>query len=168
MLLINMQDLQGIDIRIKWPNDIYANGMKLGGILCQSVYRDATFHLIIGAGINVFNDEPTTCLASLIREQMGSDISTDLTHLREASVYDAGSNAYPVDLLGPKANAPSQELMAAISNHIEHLLGVLATYGFDSLKEEYLKYRLHTNQQVCCLAEADTASRQARLCLYAC
>lgn len=36
-------------VRIKWPNDIYARGVKIGGILCQSDYRDGAFHLTTGA-----------------------------------------------------------------------------------------------------------------------
>ena len=66
---------QSLDVRIKWPNDIYANKLKIGGILCQSVYRDGAFHVIIGAGLNVNNVEPTTCLAALIeglRDQPGT------------------------------------------------------------------------------------------------
>lgn len=56
-------------MRIKWPNDLHAKGMKIGGILCQSVYREGVFHLIIGAGLNVTNCEPTTCVAALIAEK---------------------------------------------------------------------------------------------------
>ncbi len=64
-----------LDVRIKWPNDIYANKLKIGGILCQSVYRDGVFHLIIGSGLNVNNAEPTTCLASMISQLTGKDVA---------------------------------------------------------------------------------------------
>ncbi|GMF65618.1 unnamed protein product [Phytophthora lilii] len=35
-------------VRIKWPNDIYANQVKIGGILCQSEYRDGKFRVTTG------------------------------------------------------------------------------------------------------------------------
>lgn len=37
-----------IDVRIKWPNDVYAGQLKLGGILCHSSYRDRKFFVIMG------------------------------------------------------------------------------------------------------------------------
>lgn len=36
-------------VRIKWPNDIYANQVKIGGILCQSEYRNGKFSVTTGA-----------------------------------------------------------------------------------------------------------------------
>ncbi|RKF21402.1 bifunctional biotin--[acetyl-CoA-carboxylase] ligase/biotin operon repressor BirA [Alginatibacterium sediminis] len=42
------------DVGLKWPNDIYANGEKLGGILVEMVGQaDGRLQLIIGVGINV-------------------------------------------------------------------------------------------------------------------
>lgn len=42
-----------IDVRIKWPNDLYAGPLKLGGILCHSSYRDQLFHIVIGVSCRV-------------------------------------------------------------------------------------------------------------------
>ncbi|KAI9895806.1 hypothetical protein PsorP6_019470 [Peronosclerospora sorghi] len=36
-------------VRIKWPNDIYANQVKIGGILCQSEYHNGLFSVTTGA-----------------------------------------------------------------------------------------------------------------------
>ena len=58
-----------VDVRIKWPNDIYGDRLKIGGILCQSAYRDQAFHVVIGAGINLSNREPTTCIDALVEAQ---------------------------------------------------------------------------------------------------
>ena len=60
---------QEVDVRIKWPNDVYGNRLKIGGILCQSAYRDQAFHVVIGTGINLSNRHPTTCIDALIEEQ---------------------------------------------------------------------------------------------------
>ena len=44
----------GIQVGIKWPNDLYYRDKKVGGILCEYVKG----HLLIGAGVNVNNDVP--------------------------------------------------------------------------------------------------------------
>ncbi|KAH9756856.1 Biotin--protein ligase 1 [Citrus sinensis] len=36
-----------LDIKIKWPNDLYLNGIKVGGILCTSTYRTKKFNVSI-------------------------------------------------------------------------------------------------------------------------
>lgn len=42
---------QDIDLRVKWPNDIYySNLIKIGGILVTSTLMGSTFHLLIGNG----------------------------------------------------------------------------------------------------------------------
>ena len=47
-------DATGLDIRIKWPNDILCRGKKLAGILTElSTEMDAVNHVIIGLGLNV-------------------------------------------------------------------------------------------------------------------
>ena len=43
-----------INAEIKWPNDIYLNDEKLGGILCERVFSKAkNDYVIIGIGLNV-------------------------------------------------------------------------------------------------------------------
>ncbi|KAI9920753.1 hypothetical protein PsorP6_002210 [Peronosclerospora sorghi] len=73
-------------VRIKWPNDIYANQVKIGGILCQSEYHNGLFSVTTGAFwyirdlqlcfnrklslagicINIFNRSPTICLQDVL------------------------------------------------------------------------------------------------------
>jgi len=40
----------GVDVRLKWPNDLLINGHKLGGILAES---DARGGVVVGLGLNV-------------------------------------------------------------------------------------------------------------------
>ncbi|KAL5145435.1 Biotin--protein ligase 1, chloroplastic [Glycine soja] len=40
--------LPSIDVRIKWPNDLYLNGCKVGGILCTSTYKSKKFNVSAG------------------------------------------------------------------------------------------------------------------------
>jgi BirA family transcriptional regulator, biotin operon repressor / biotin---[acetyl-CoA-carboxylase] ligase len=41
------------DLHLKWPNDIRYGDRKLGGILCEAVFRNDAPIVIIGIGINV-------------------------------------------------------------------------------------------------------------------
>jgi BirA family transcriptional regulator, biotin operon repressor / biotin---[acetyl-CoA-carboxylase] ligase len=49
----------GIQVGIKWPNDLYYRNKKVAGILCEVVQG----HLLIGIGMNVNNDVPEGAIA---------------------------------------------------------------------------------------------------------
>uniref|UniRef100_A0A8C9TRN5 Holocarboxylase synthetase n=1 Tax=Scleropages formosus TaxID=113540 RepID=A0A8C9TRN5_SCLFO len=69
---------EDIDLRVKWPNDIYySNVMKLGGVLVNSTVMGSTFHLLVGCGFNVDNSNPTICINDLVAQhnrQWGSTL----------------------------------------------------------------------------------------------
>ena len=47
----------GIEFSVKWPNDIMANGKKIGGVLLESSLRDKeVMFVIVGMGININQD----------------------------------------------------------------------------------------------------------------
>ena len=49
----------GVDVKIKWPNDLLVNGQKLAGILPRLFFRGAKLRLLrVGVGLNVFNNVP--------------------------------------------------------------------------------------------------------------
>lgn len=49
-----LQPLLGDGLRIKWPNDVYYNDGKLGGILIENILRsDKIKHSVIGIGLNI-------------------------------------------------------------------------------------------------------------------
>jgi biotin-(acetyl-CoA carboxylase) ligase len=59
--------------RIKWPNDVYvlrpgAPALKVGGIICHSLTQAGVHNIVVGLGLNVDNDEPTTCVNSVLAE----------------------------------------------------------------------------------------------------
>lgn len=63
----------GLDVEIKWPNDIVLNGKKLVGILTEmSTEIDFINHVVIGTGINVnmdsFPEEIAKTATSLCKE----------------------------------------------------------------------------------------------------
>lgn len=43
----------GLDVEIKWPNDLFARGRKLGGVLVET--RSGTETAVLGMGINVLS-----------------------------------------------------------------------------------------------------------------
>ena len=118
------QDL--LDIKIKWPNDIYIKGnVKIGGILVNAnCVSNDLFVLIIGYGLNLNNQNPTDCLNHYLKtlnEQHGTNFKT-----------------FEVE-----------ELMAKILNFFEELYEILLSEGFsDRLKMKYYKNWLHSDQIV--------------------
>lgn len=49
-----LKECTGLDVQIKWPNDIVINGKKLVGILTEmSTEIDYINHVVVGVGINV-------------------------------------------------------------------------------------------------------------------
>ena len=49
-----LAELYDIDLKIKWPNDIFFKNKKLCGILIETKYENNLVKIIIGIGINVF------------------------------------------------------------------------------------------------------------------
>lgn len=45
---ITLQGVPYLDVRIKWPNDLYLDGLKVGGILCTSTYNSKKFNVSVG------------------------------------------------------------------------------------------------------------------------
>ena len=48
---LQVQNVQGI--QIKWPNDVYYQGKKMGGILIETKANREGIHLVIGIGLNL-------------------------------------------------------------------------------------------------------------------
>ncbi len=75
-------------LRVKWPNDLYSHtGLKVGGILCHTAYKQGRFSATIGVGLNVTNRQPTTCVEELVRGQLGRE---DVCVSREVCIFVVG------------------------------------------------------------------------------
>ena len=49
----------GVDVKIKWPNDLFVEGKKLAGILPRLFFRGGELRLLrVGVGLNVLNNVP--------------------------------------------------------------------------------------------------------------
>lgn len=56
--IINALSCYNSELKLKWPNDIYFDNKKLGGILIETAIMGSQFmYAVIGIGINVFQDE---------------------------------------------------------------------------------------------------------------
>jgi BirA family biotin operon repressor/biotin-[acetyl-CoA-carboxylase] ligase len=44
---------RGVDCSIKWPNDLFVNGKKIAGILCETVQNSLSMGIVVGIGLNV-------------------------------------------------------------------------------------------------------------------
>ncbi|KAJ4964929.1 hypothetical protein NE237_016778 [Protea cynaroides] len=111
--------LPHLGVKIKWPNDLYLNGLKVGGVLCTSTYRSQKFNVSTGIGLNVDNEKPTTCLNAALRE-----ISSVAYQLRR------------------------EEILVAFFKKFETLFGIFLNEGFQALEDLYYKTWLHSGQRV--------------------
>ena len=69
-----------LDVKIKWPNDIYHNDRKLGGILIENVIsRDVINGTVIGVGLNVNQSEFPAWLPNPVslKEITGNEFDID-------------------------------------------------------------------------------------------
>ncbi|CAK9325924.1 unnamed protein product [Citrullus colocynthis] len=115
----NEKGLPYIDLKIKWPNDLYVNDLKVGGILCTSTYRSKKFNVTAGIGLNVDNDEPSTCLNEAL-----SNLSSTPYKFRK------------------------EDILAFFFNKFERLYDVFINQGFRALEELYYQTWLHSGQRV--------------------
>ena len=72
----------GASAVLKWPNDIFAGGKKLGGILCEGVYRHNYFYAIVGIGVNTASDvnrlpEEVRANATSLKRETGKSIDNE-------------------------------------------------------------------------------------------
>ncbi|CAJ1974180.1 unnamed protein product [Sphenostylis stenocarpa] len=109
--------LPSIDVKIKWPNDLYLNGSKVGGILCTSSYKSKKFNVSAGIGLNVNNEKPTTSLNTVLNE-----LSTGAYQFQR------------------------EDILAAFFKKFEELYGLFVNQGFQTLEELYIKTWLHRGQ----------------------
>lgn len=86
-----VQAVAGADLglRLKWPNDLYAETHKIGGVLCQSSWDGTRFHVLVGFGLNVANPLPTTSLHALALQR-----HVEAARLSREAVLAAFFNAF--------------------------------------------------------------------------
>ena len=59
LALVERLERIGVNVNIKWPNDLLVDGKKLAGILPRLFFRGGKLRLLrVGVGLNVFNNVP--------------------------------------------------------------------------------------------------------------
>ncbi|KAM6213334.1 biotin--protein ligase isoform 2-T2 [Sarcoramphus papa] len=115
---------EDIDLRVKWPNDIYYSDlMKLGGVLVNSTLTETTFHILIGFGFNVNNSNPTICINDLITK-FNKEEGTKLKPLT------------------------ADCLIARTVTRLERLIDIFQEKGPNGVLPCYYKYWVHSGKQV--------------------
>ncbi|XP_069331058.1 biotin--protein ligase isoform X1 [Eulemur rufifrons] len=113
-----------INLRVKWPNDIYYSDlMKIGGVLVNSTLMGETFYILIGCGFNVTNSNPTICINDLIAEY-NRQHKAELKPLR------------------------ADYLIARAVTTLEKLIDTFQDQGPSGVLPLYYKYWVHSGQQV--------------------
>lgn len=64
-------------LKIKWPNDIYYDDKKIGGVMCSSTYVKGVYYTTIGVGFNLSNKEPSVCLSDVVGRKIAEQISRE-------------------------------------------------------------------------------------------
>ncbi|XP_054733910.1 biotin--protein ligase [Anastrepha obliqua] len=113
-----------LNIRLKWPNDIYANGVqKIGGLIVKTTIFGSKIIANLGCAMNLDNKKPTTCINDMIQE------------------YNTAN----------RANLPLlkyEEYVAMTFNEIERLLEKVKSGNFDYFYEQYYTQWMHDLQKV--------------------
>ena len=121
-----LEGMGAAGVRLKWPNDIFAGGAKLGGILIETLTSGGRHVAVIGIGLNVRLPEAI------------------------ASAIDAPAGA--LDAVMPFA--PSRNLLlAGLLEGLAEMIETFGQAGFPGFIEEWLARNAHAGQQVRILAE---------------
>lgn len=92
----------GAQVMVKWPNDLYYQQRKVGGILCEHLRG----HLLVGVGINVDNPVPQGAAAlrgvrlAAVHTQVLAGIAAAVASLRQKA--DIAAMVAPYDALAGK------------------------------------------------------------------
>jgi BirA family biotin operon repressor/biotin-[acetyl-CoA-carboxylase] ligase len=111
-----LRDHAGIEVGLKWPNDLIAAGGKLGGILVEvDALADGTCHVVAGIGINVA--APAAYLAR---------------------VSDFGHGASDLRTAAPGRALDRSALAGALVTRLVELFAAYAATGFEPYRDEWL------------------------------
>ncbi|WP_139489134.1 biotin--[acetyl-CoA-carboxylase] ligase [Brevibacillus dissolubilis] len=125
-----------VDVKIKWPNDIFVNGKKVCGILTElNAESDRVNYLVIGIGINVNTVE--------------SDFPEDLGEIATSLRIAYGN---------PIRRAP---FIQAFCRTFEELYETYLRDGFASVKSEWESYSMSLGRMVTVRTVQSTVEGQA-------
>jgi BirA family transcriptional regulator, biotin operon repressor / biotin---[acetyl-CoA-carboxylase] ligase len=104
-----------IPVEVKWPNDLWLEKRKLGGILCEAVGTRSDSFIIVGIGLNCADhpegiDQPATSLS----RWSGAGAAVDADDIRLPVVAAVAGAVEQLTELGPAPIARDYEKWAAL------------------------------------------------------
>lgn len=127
-----------MDIGLKWPNDIYANGcIKLGGLIVNTELNTTNAICNVGVGFNFSNSNPTICLNDLVKAYNVNN-NTNLPYLQY------------------------EQFFALVFNEIEQLIDKTQIGDFKYLLDAYYKLWLHSDAEVT-IIDAENNPKMAKI-----
>lgn len=115
-----MRDYTEDAVGLKWPNDIYVNNKKLGGILVESIQQTDRVELTIGLGLNV------------LLQSFPDDLGVAPICLQEVAVEQVDRN----------------KLAAEVINAIAKVMSEIESVGMQMLLKQWQTFDLSYNQLV--------------------
>ena len=139
-----IEECTGKAVGIKWVNDIYTDGKKCCGILCEAVndYEQGRMKfVVIGIGINIYTkewpDDLKDIAGSLFNQRDGSLI--DLRQMLRRSVRH-GSTACPSPTETRPVTKRWSDLDQVIDSLKHRIAETLGDWLFKTSNEEFLSY----------------------------
>ncbi|KAI5633383.1 biotin--protein ligase isoform X1 [Phthorimaea operculella] len=129
-----------LDIRIKWPNDIYyGREVKIGGTITTANVMADDVILNIGTGVNISNSAPTTCVNDIIREYN----TKHKTNLATMSI---------------------EKFLARFCSQLERILEYTQSDGgVDAFLEQYYQYWLHDGEEIRVISGESSSPVEGRI-----
>ena len=100
-----VKELTGLDVKIKWPNDIFIGNKKLCGILTElNAEMDQIRFIIIGIGLNINNDKKSLITGSTSLKEETDNTFSRVSILQEI-LRKIEANYFIFQKSGPKVIA---------------------------------------------------------------
>lgn len=132
--IYSQPELEDLDLGLKWPNDIYAGTLKIGGLFVTSTLNNTSAICNIGCGFNLNNKLPTLCVNDMIEEL-------------------AKQSGRKIEKLS------FEKYFALVFTELERLLYLVETGHQDQVIELYYKYWLHGGSLVDIVGPDGTSQR---------
>ncbi|XP_021926967.1 biotin--protein ligase isoform X2 [Zootermopsis nevadensis] len=131
----NLPGYQDLDLRLKWPNDIYAGrSAKLGGVIVNSTPEKTFVVCNVGLGVNLNNQAPTTCINEMI-VQLSSTTNEKLAPLS------------------------CEKLLSITFTQLEGLLNAVQMGHVRQVLDLYYSYWLHSDAEITVVGPRGSSQR---------
>ena len=147
-ITVSLLNAIGCKAYLKWPNDIYFNKKKMGGILIETIQIENHLFAVAGLGLNLNQpkeslnkiDQPAISLFEAIEKKIDpQDFFTQLSiHLyKELPIYFSKSSK-PINFL-KLFNITKDTLLSITLSNQTHIQGLFKQFSMDAITIETLK-----------------------------